>query len=414
MKRMTPKSPGPSDVDELLTHLIAGAQGDHEQLGALARGIGEALDLPLDVHVVGEPLCLVALDYAGNSRRGIVACCRREDGAEYAVSLADVALPTNAPGRLHIDAYRQWLGAAPATERTQGIASAARRHTHQAPQQAGDDDLDLSRPVELVVLAVKQRAARCRLLGSERVITLRAGSLRRLIPGQVATVQPHKQWRHNGHPYLSGEIVSARIDAEALGLPPLALHPQGEWDPAEHYWGEDDEPIEAWAKPIIERGPRPLFEMEQVLPGSDPDDFDDPILEANELKDAGDAAGARELLLKLLEADLRCLDAHAHLGNLEFPLDPVWALNHYEIGVRLGELALGKDFNGVLEWGLLDNRPFLRCMHGYGLCLWRLKRWAEAEQVFERLLWLNPADNQGNCLLLPDVRARQAWVDDDG
>ena len=82
--------------------------------------------------------------------------------------------------------------------------------------------------------------------------------------------------------------------------------------------------------------------------------------------------------------------------------------------MRLGELALGKDFNGVLDWGLLDNRPFLRCMHGYGLCLWRLKRWAEAEQVFERLLWLNPADIQGNRLLLPDVRAREAWVDDDG
>lgn len=34
-------------------------------------------------------------------------------------------------------------------------------------------------------------------------------------------------------------------------------------------------------------------------------------------------------------------------------------------------------------------------MQGYGLCLWRLGRWEEAEPVFERLLWLSPSDNQG-------------------
>jgi hypothetical protein len=45
----------------------------------------------------------------------------------------------------------------------------------------------------------------------------------------------------------------------------------GEWDPAREYWGEEDEPIDEWAKPIIARGPRPMFEMEQVLPGSDPE-----------------------------------------------------------------------------------------------------------------------------------------------
>ena len=157
-----------------------------------------------------------------------------------------------------------------------------------------------------------------------------------------------------------------------------------------------------------------MFEMEQVLPGADPDDFDsDPILEAAELKDAGDTAGARDILAGMLEADLRCLDAHAHLGNLLFPHSPHWAINHYEVGVRIGELSLGDDFDGVLAWGLIDNRPFLRCMQGYGLCLWRLERWEEAEHLFRRMLWLNPSDNQGIRFLLPDVQAREPWVDDD-
>jgi hypothetical protein len=51
----------------------------------------------------------------------------------------------------------------------------------------------------------------------------------------------------------------------------------------------------------------------------DPDDFDsDPISESNDLKDAGDHSGARRLLMELCQADLRCLDAHAHFGNLAF------------------------------------------------------------------------------------------------
>ena len=362
----------------------------------------------MDVHVVGEPLSLVAVDYDGNARRGLTARCRRDDGSEYRVALAEVELVPESAGYRYLAAYCRWLGVEPADRRVSSTRAEARTH------KATDGDVDLSKPVDLVVLAVKERAARCRMLGSARVITLRAESLHRIVPGQIATVQPRKQWRHAGHPYLSGRIVSSRIDAAALGLAPLALHEFGRWDPAAEYWGDEGEPMEPWAKPIIARGPRPMFEMEQVLPGSDQQDLDaDPILAANDLKAAGDPAGAQDILAKLVEADLRCLDAHAHLGNLLFRLSPDWTLSHYEVGVRIGELSLRDGFDGVLAWGLIDNRPFLRCLQGYGLCLWRLERWEEAERVFERMLWLNPSDNQGIRFLLAPVRARAPWVDDE-
>jgi hypothetical protein len=59
--------------------------------------------------------------------------------------------------------------------------------------------------------------------------------------------------------------------------------------------------------------------MEQILPGADPDDpFSDPITESNDQKDTGDIEGARKILMELCHSDLRCLDAHAHLGNLGF------------------------------------------------------------------------------------------------
>ncbi len=397
-----------AEVGALLEQVLVDAHGDDEQLWVLREAISDGLELPMDVHVVGEPLSLVAVDYDGNPRRGLTARCRREDGNEHRVALADVQLSPESAGYCYVAAYCRWLGVEPAsTKRISTTQTKVRRH------KAGEEDIDLSRPVDLVVLAVKQRAARCRLLGSQRVITLRAGSLHRVVAGQVATVQPSKQWRHAGHPYLSGTIVSTRIDAAALGLVPLELHPCGEWDPSEEYWGEEGDPVEEWAKLIIARGPRLMFEMEQVLPGSDPEDFDfDPILEANDLKCAGDIAGAQDMLAKMREADLRCLDAHAHLGNIVFRR-PNWALSHYEVGVRIGELSLGGDFDGVLAWSLIDNRPFLRCMEGYGLCLWRLERWEEAEGVFDRMLWLNPTDNQGIRSLLPLVQAREAWIDDE-
>ena len=67
--------------------------------------------------------------------------------------------------------------------------------------------------------------------------------------------------------------------------------------------------------------------MEQVLPGVDSDDYDsDPICDAVELKNAGDHGAASKTLMALCQQDLRCLDAHAHLGNLCFDHAPEKAI----------------------------------------------------------------------------------------
>ena len=168
------------------------------------------------------------------------------------VSASDVVFPEGSAGELHVAAYRMWLGLSP-------FAAAGRgRRAHKATAE----DLDLSGRVELAVLSVMQRAARCRLLDSNRVVTLRASGLWEVVPGHIVTIRPRKQWRYGNHPYLSGEIESSRIDVRSLGLDPLRLESEGLWDPEEEYWGEEDEPVEEWAAPIIARGPRPLFEWD--------------------------------------------------------------------------------------------------------------------------------------------------------
>jgi tetratricopeptide (TPR) repeat protein len=164
-----------------------------------------------------------------------------------------------------------------------------------------------------------------------------------------------------------------------------------------------------WRKITAE--PRAWYEMDGIAWGTFPDDDldDSPTCDAAELAAAGDLDGARELLMDTLLRDLRCLDAHAHLGNHIFERSPQRALVHYEIGIRIGELSLPEGFDGVLPWSSLYNRPFLRCLHGYGLCLWRLGHADQAIQVFERILALNPNDNQGARFCWYDARQGKTW-----
>lgn len=408
MKRSESDSgPGAVDLEELIAAITTDAHGDDEQLWAFRQALEDGIERPCDAFIIGEPVSVFAFAYDGNPRRGVVVQCRREDGSEHNVAASEVTLAPRSQGGRILAAYRKWLGLDPLPAQATPPIRGKRQHKVAAT------DLDLRQPIELIVLSIKERTARCRLPRTDRVLSLRASRLWDIVPGEIAVVKPSKQWNYAGHPYLSGEIASTRIDAAALGLTPLSLRDEDEWDPEDTYWGEPGEPVDEWAKAIIARGPRRAFEMEQIIPGVAPDDFDsDPICEAVDLKDAGDEPAAHQILMDLCQADLRCLDAHAHLGNFVFDHRPTIAIRHYEVGVRIGELSLHPDFDGVLPWGLIDNRPFMRCLHGYGMCLWRLKRFEEAEGVFVRMLWLNPSDNQGVRFLIDAVRTRAAWEAD--
>lgn len=287
----------PAGTEALLDEILTDAYGDDEQLWALRQAFEDSVALPTDAFVIGEPIEVVEVDYDGNARRGLTARCRRADGGEHVVAASEVVFPEASDGARHVAAYRKWLGLEPAAAAPAAPPRQPKRH------KAAGDDLDLSRPIELVVLAPKERAARCRILGTEREITVRSADVWEMVPGEIISIRARKQWTYARHPFLLGDVASHRLDVAALRLVPLRLEDEWTWDPAEEYWGEKDEPIEEWARPIIARGPRPSFEMEQVLPGADPDDWDsDPILEASDLHAAGDRLGAQKLLVDMLAA----------------------------------------------------------------------------------------------------------------
>ena len=287
--------------------------------------------------------------------------------------------------------------------------TAARAHVmrERAKLLGIDDEPNTAVHIDVAVLAVSATTAQVRIVGETQQRTLRTRSAFRLAPGLVATILVDKR----GEKYVTGKIAATRIDIPALGLPELRVE-GGEAENLREIYEHvraPDRYAPLWRK--LTAKPRRCFEMDGIawgaFPDADPDD--NPTIEAAELRAAGDLEGAYDLLMETLLRDLRCLDAHAHLGNLVFDREPARAIVHYEIGMRIGDHALGESFDGVLAWSALFNRPFLRCLHGYGLCLWRLGRTDEAVRVFERMLALNPNDNQGARFCLFDVRDGVTW-----
>lgn len=211
-----------ADPDDLIEEITVDANGEDEQLWAFRQAFEDDVPVSCEATVIGEPVQVMKFDYDGNNRRGLTASCRRSDGSKHVVAASDVVIPPTAPGGRYVAAYRKWMGLAPSPPGTRG----------KPGRQATATALHLDGPVELVVLSIKQKAARCRLMGGEGTFTLRTTRLWDVVPGEIALVRPAKQWTYAGNPYLSGAIESTRLDATALELVPLRLEKRGLWNPA--------------------------------------------------------------------------------------------------------------------------------------------------------------------------------------
>ena len=93
------------------------------------------------------------------------------------------------------------------------------------------------------------------------------------------------------------------------------------------------------------------------------------------------------------------LDAIHHLAIVLSERDLIeQAHNLWVQAVGIGRKAFPREFElggDRLEWGWLENRPFLRCLHGLALAKYDNGEVEEALRLFQELLSLNPNDNQG-------------------
>jgi tetratricopeptide (TPR) repeat protein len=70
------------------------------------------------------------------------------------------------------------------------------------------------------------------------------------------------------------------------------------------------------------------------------------------------------------------------------------AEQHFRAAVDGGERHLERDGTEV-DWGFVENRPYLRGLANLALVLVEQKKWAEALTIHKQMLKLNPNDNQG-------------------
>ena len=104
-----------------------------------------------------------------------------------------------------------------------------------------------------------------------------------------------------------------------------------------------------------------------------------------------------DLATKAIEIYPDCADAYVSLAELEH--DAEKRLDLYRQGTEAGRRDLGEEIFSIEKgkfYGFLETRPFMRAYEGQGNTLWDLGREEEAVKVFEKLLELNPDDNQGN------------------
>ncbi len=108
---------------------------------------------------------------------------------------------------------------------------------------------------------------------------------------------------------------------------------------------------------------------------------------------------AEKIFRSVINACPLHIDAYHHLALLTFYRDDLMAaLNLWGQAVEIGLKSLPDEFvmgEDRLDWGWLENRPFLRAYHGLGLALFDAGRIESAHLVYNHLLAMNPNDNQG-------------------
>jgi tetratricopeptide (TPR) repeat protein len=129
-----------------------------------------------------------------------------------------------------------------------------------------------------------------------------------------------------------------------------------------------------------------------------------------ELLENGNVSQAEKLLRDVTHKTPLHIDALHHLAIiLDSKGESEEARRLWIRGVEIGRSAFPRKFisGDRFEWSWLENRPFLRCLHGLGTATLTDGDILTATGIFEELLSYNPHDNQGVREVLLEVYLEQ-------
>jgi len=105
---------------------------------------------------------------------------------------------------------------------------------------------------------------------------------------------------------------------------------------------------------------------------------------------------AKKKIEKALQLDPDCIEAYEYLGDTEESIQKADAF--YEKGIEIGRrLFCGEKYNEYKGyfWGIVETRPFMRCLRDHAEILYLLGKKKECVEIFEEMIEFNPNDNQG-------------------
>jgi len=90
--------------------------------------------------------------------------------------------------------------------------------------------------------------------------------------------------------------------------------------------------------------------------------------QVSDLFDFGDLLKAQSILKEILKEDPEFIIAYHLLGVIEHENNNISkAKKLFLTGIEIAENLIPASFKGNIDWCEIDNRPYLRCLHGLGL-----------------------------------------------
>lgn len=129
----------------------------------------------------------------------------------------------------------------------------------------------------------------------------------------------------------------------------------------------------------------------------------------------GNSERAESLYRQALTIAPRHVDALVHIANLrseEGQLSQAQRL--YEQALAAGEEDLDVAHTATERawWGQIETRPYMRALHGLAWVHYRGGRYPQALALYERMLALNPNDNQGVRFLIGELHHRLGHLEE--
>ncbi len=121
--------------------------------------------------------------------------------------------------------------------------------------------------------------------------------------------------------------------------------------------------------------------------------------ESIDIQHSGNIADAKANFHELIREFPEFIDAYHHLALLmDDSGQPYESFHMVKTAVDIGLSSLPYNFylgRDLLPWNTIENRPFLRAYHYFGLKLFGIGEIEKAICVFNNILDINPDDNQG-------------------